>query len=188
MEGLRRGGRIGGRNEGAGLKRLVDEGSEIPDTKLTRDLERGQGLSMITAKGMRRFVADDPHLVKEIGDPGRNHALEFETAKQIRLLFVWACEQACFRSRHLREQFPELPKLDERGAGIVTKIPFRQRTEAHELHVMLGKESEVRTRDRSITHIYTSPAPRRKCSCMVHKAHRSGTMPIREIRQLSYTT
>ena len=92
MKGLRRSGRIGGRNEGAGLKCLVDEGSEIPDTKLTRDLERGQGLSMISAMCMRRFVADDPHLVKEVGDFSRNHAFEFEAAKQIRLQLVRACE------------------------------------------------------------------------------------------------
>ena len=150
MEGLRRGGWIGGRNEGAGLKCLVDEGSEIPDAKLTRDLERGQRLSMISAMSMRRFVADDSHLMKKVGDFSRYHAFEFEAAKQIRLLLVRACEQASFCSRELGEQFPELPKLDEGGAGVIAEIPLGQRAKAHELDVMLGKKSEVCTCDRRI--------------------------------------
>ncbi len=103
---------------------------------------------MISAMCMRRLIADDPHLVKEIGNLGWNHSLEFEAAKQIRLLFVRACEQASFCSRQLGEQFPELPKLDEGGAGVIAKIPLGQRAKAHELHVMLREEAEVRTRYR----------------------------------------
>jgi hypothetical protein len=98
--------------------------------------------------------------VKEIGDFGRNHPLEFETPEQIRLLLVWACEQASFRSRQLGEQFPELPKLDERGVGIMDKIPLGQGAKAHELHVMLRKEAEACTRYRRIIHVNTSPGTR----------------------------
>ena len=148
MESLRRGGRIGGRNEGTGLERLVDEGPEIPNAELTRDFERGQCLRMIAAMGMRRLVADDPHLVKEIGDLGRNHPLEFEAPEQVRLRFVRAGELSGFRSGQLGQQFAELPKFDQAGVRIIAKISLGQCAKARELHVMLGQEPKVRRLNR----------------------------------------
>ena len=88
----------------------------------------------------------------------RNHAFEFEAAKQIRLLLVRACEQASFCSRQLGKQFPELTKLDEGGAGVIAEIPLGQRPKAHELDIVLGKKSEVCTCDRRITHKHVTGA------------------------------
>jgi hypothetical protein len=162
MDGLRRGGWIGGRNEGAGLKRLVDEGSEIPDAKLTRDLERGQRLSMISAMCMRRFVAGDPHLVKKVGDFSRNHAFEFQATEQVGLRLLWARKQAGLCSGELSEQLAELAKLDEGGAGIIAKVPLGRSAKPHQLHIMFRKETEVGTLDWRVTHRYRSPGVKTK--------------------------
>ena len=67
-----------------------------------------------------------------------------------------AREQARFRSRQLSEQFPELPKLDERGAGVIAKIPLGQRAKAHELGIVLAQEAEIRGCCRGALH-YARP-------------------------------
>jgi GNAT superfamily N-acetyltransferase len=60
--------------------------------------ERGPRFCVISAMRMRRFVADDAHLVKKTGDLSWNHALEFEATEQIGLRFLGIGKLARFRA------------------------------------------------------------------------------------------
>ena len=85
---------------------------------------------------MCRLIAGDPHLMKVVGHFGRQHALEFQAAKQIGLRLIRDGEQPGFRGCELGQQFAELAKLDQRRIGIV-KIAFGQRAESDKSRIML---------------------------------------------------
>jgi hypothetical protein len=132
MDGLGSSGGIGRRYEWAWRKLLVLlEGAIEPDGELPRDLQRCQCFGMSTALVVTGAVAGDADLVKEVGGLTRQEAFEFQPAQQVGLRFFRRSKKSCTCGGCLGEQLTELAELDEAGIGIVLKIMFGERPEAH---------------------------------------------------------
>jgi hypothetical protein len=114
-----------------------------PDRQLPGDLERGQGIPVVTVAMVRHAVAENPDLTKQVEDLGRNRRLEFETTQQVRLQFVRGREKTAPRGHLAGQLLAELAELDQAGRGIIGEIAFCQSAEAIKLFLVGPQKSEV---------------------------------------------
>ena len=75
--------RIGWWYERASREFLVSKCAVKPNSKLTRNFQRAERNGVIPRVAVRRAIAGDAELVKEIANLARNDAFELETAEEI---------------------------------------------------------------------------------------------------------
>jgi hypothetical protein len=114
---------------------------------------------MIVGLSVSCSIARDAELMEQLTYHSRDDALEFKTPEQFRLRFLRRRQKAGFRGCQLREDFTELTELNQACIRVLFKIAFSQRTEPHELRIVLSKKSKL-----AETGFITSRATRRNSS------------------------
>jgi hypothetical protein len=114
-----------------------------PDSGLARIFEGVKGFTECPCRPMGRIVAEYAQGVKEVGDLRRQNPLEPQAPKQIGLRFIARFIKTRLRGDELGQQFGELAKLDKARIWVVVEVSFGERTQPHELHVVLFKEKEI---------------------------------------------
>jgi hypothetical protein len=114
-----------------------------PDRQLPGDLERRQGIPVIAVSIVGRAVADNPNLVKQVEDLGRNRTLKLEPTQQVGLQRVRGREKTAPRGHLAGQLLAELAELDQTRRGIIGEIAFRQSAEAIKLFLIGSQTSEV---------------------------------------------
>jgi hypothetical protein len=109
-----------------------------------RHLQGGQRFGLTARKIMRSAVSSHAKLMEEITNLARRNAFEIQTSQQIGLRLVDRSIETSLGRDQLRQHLTELAELNEAGAGIVPEVALRQRTESHELGVVLRQESKIR--------------------------------------------
>jgi hypothetical protein len=147
QRGMKRGGRLGGvgrRGEWSGAKRrILAEGSVEPDPDLTGDLQSKQGLSVPSLALVDRRVSNLPEGMEQVGHFLGNGAIKGQTTQNIIEVPGRIVIAGGSRRDRERQQFRELPELDQRRAGITDEVPFRQRSMADQLGIVNREEAEI---------------------------------------------
>ena len=69
--------------------------------------------------------------------------LETQSTKQVDLQLLAILKEPGLCGDQLGKQLAKLPQFDEACIGVVVKIAFGERTQSHELHVVLFEEKEI---------------------------------------------
>jgi hypothetical protein len=92
---------------------------------------------------MRCAIAENAEFVKKVCNLGREQPLERQPMKQVRLRFLTGLKQSGLRGDKLREKLTKLTQFDLACIGIVVKITFSERTQSHELNIVLLEKKEI---------------------------------------------
>ena len=92
---------------------------------------------------MRGAITRDPELVEEVPDLARDDPFKIEAAKQVGLRLVGRSIETGLCGDELRQNLPELSKLDQARVRIVAEVALRQCAQAHQLGVMLPEEPKI---------------------------------------------
>jgi hypothetical protein len=66
-----------------------------------------------------------------------------QSTKQVRLRLVPGLEKSGLCGDHLGKKLAKLPQFDEACIGVIVKIAFCERTQSHELNVVLPEKKKI---------------------------------------------
>ena len=110
---------------------------------LSRKFEGVQGFARRAAGPVGGAIAEDADVVKKIGDLGWKQPLETQSAKQVGLRTRRRSEKVRSLRRSAGQAARQTAEFDEACIGVVVKIAFGERTQPHELNIVLLEEKEI---------------------------------------------